>query len=532
MKSSKRTRLVTLTLSVMAIPAVLVAQQQTGELHDAKHHRYKLVDIGTFGGPASYINAAFALGAANQINERGMAVGSSATSEPAPPDSNSGICGGIDGKLHSVFHAFKWESGAVIDLGALPGDDNCSIATSINADGEIAGSSEIDVIDPLSGVKEFRAVLWKDGEIRDLGTFGGKYSVPGSINDRGQIVGLATNAIPDPFSLLYQLVGSSQGTQTRAFLWENDHKRDLGTLGGPDAWASLVNDKSQVVGLSYVNSTPNSVTGFPTLHPFLWHKDHMTDLGTLGGFGTLFSTVSVNGLNNRGQVIGSSPLVGDQIPHPFLWDDGNLIDLTAQSGGLIGTANAINDAGEIVGTTFPIGASDAYLWKDGLVTRLGTLAGDCTSEAFAINSRGQVVGQSTSCVSGIVRSFLWENGSMVDLNALIPPNSNLFLDNTLAINDSGEIGGLAVPPDCANERDDICGHAYVLVPCDQARPNEEGCEESVEGTTAIRNNPASVSLNPADVTGVGPAPREIANQIRARFGRNRSLGAWPGKKLP
>jgi hypothetical protein len=31
---------------------------------------------------------------------------------------------------------------------------------------------------------------------------------------------------------------------------------------------------------------------------------------------------------------------------------------------------------------------------------------------------------------------------------LIPPNSNLFLDNTLAINDEGEIGGLAVPPDC------------------------------------------------------------------------------------
>jgi probable HAF family extracellular repeat protein len=347
-------------------------------------------------------------------------------------------------------------------------------------------------------MREFRAVLWKDGEIQSLGTFGGKYSLPGSINDRGQVVGAATNAIPDPFSLSYQLVGSSQGTQTRAFLWENDRKRDLGTLGGPDAWAFLINDKSQVVGLSYVNSTPNSVTGFPTLHPFLWHKGEMKDLGTLGGFGTLFSTVSINGLNNRGQVIGLSPLAGDQMAHPFLWDDGKLIDLTAQSGGLIATANAINDAGEVVGAAvFPNQPlQHAYLWRNGAATDLGTLGDDCTSEAFAINSRGQVVGQSSSCVSGIVRSFLWENGSMVDLNALIPPNSNLFLDNTLAINDKGEIGGLAVPPNCANESDDICGHAYVLVSCDQDHSDEEGCEEGVADTTAIRKNPALVRLNP------------------------------------
>jgi hypothetical protein len=98
------------------------------------------------------------------------------------------------------------------------------------------------------------------------------------------------------------------------------------------------------------------------------------------------------------------------------------------------------------------------------------------------------VGQSFSCATNIVRSFLWENGSMVDLNSLIPPNSNLFLDNTLAINNRGEIGGLAVPPNCANERDDLCGHAYVLLPCDQDH-FDEGYEDDAEMTTAARSVP-------------------------------------------
>jgi probable HAF family extracellular repeat protein len=475
-------------LAALGFTLRLAAQEQKEA--KAKHYRYKFVDIGTFGGPASYINGAMALGAFNQINKHGTAVGSSATSIPTPPDSNLGICGGIDGSLHFVSHAFKWQDGEVIDLGALPGADNCSVATSINANGEIVGRSENGVVDPLTGVKDFRAVLWKDGEIRDLGTFGGNYSLVGSINDRGQVAGAATNAISDPFSLLFQLVGSSNGTQTRAFLWQNGDKQDLGTLGGPDAQAFLVNNQGQVIGLSYTNSTPNPDTGFPTIHPFLWHEGEMKDLGTLGGFGTLFSTVSVNGLNNRGQAIGLSPLTGDQIAHPFLWDDGKLIDLTAQSGGLIVTANALNDAGEIVGNAvFPNGASDAYLWKDGAVTDLGTLAGDCGSEPFAINSRGQVVGQSFSCVSNAVRTFLWENGSIVDLNALIPPNSGWQLVEAFAINDRGEIGGIGDPPGCANLNDAACGHAFLLIPCDVEQENIEGCGVDVESATAAKTVP-------------------------------------------
>lgn len=79
------------------------------------------------------------------------------------------------------------------------------------------------MVDPLFfGFAEGRAVLWKDGKALDLGTLGGNESTAFSVNSRGQVVGVATNTIPDPFSFF--------GTQLRAFLWQDGAMQDLGTL--------------------------------------------------------------------------------------------------------------------------------------------------------------------------------------------------------------------------------------------------------------------------------------------------------------
>jgi uncharacterized membrane protein len=302
MKSGKLISAMAL-LVALAISVSLSAQDNQDRNKTPQHHHYQLIDMGTFGGPESYINNAMSLGAPNQINRRGTTVGSSATSIPSPPHSNFTICGGLDGTAHFVFHAFQWQDGKVTDLGALPGHHNCSVATSINASGEIAGSSEISVIDPVLNLREIRAVLWKNGRIRNLKTFGGNFSIVSAINDRGQVAGSATNAITDPFSILYLLQGSSKGTQTRAFLWQNGHKQDLGTLGGPDAATYGFNNNGQVIGSSYINSIPNSSTGLPTADPFFWNPKtekktkKMRDLGTLGG---VYGWAWV--FNNKGQV--------------------------------------------------------------------------------------------------------------------------------------------------------------------------------------------------------------------------------------
>jgi probable HAF family extracellular repeat protein len=534
MKSRGKTCLTTImSFAALAFPAQGIAQEQAESQHHRVHHRYRLVDLGTFGGPESFINAP--VNGGTGVNLRGTTVGGSATLVPRPANSISFFCGGLDGSVPFIFHAFKWQDGEVTDLGALPpAATTCSNAQSVNEAGEIVGSSENGLIDPVSGANQFRVVLWKDGEIRDLGTLGGTSGQASQINNSGQITGFAYNAIPDAFT--------PNGTQIRAFLWENGRMKDLGTVGGPDVLGGHINERGQVAGLSLTNSIANPSTGIPTQDPFLWSKDTgMIDLGSLGGVAG-----GPSALNNRGQVVGQSSDAADPAACftgndpdnclPFLWDDGKLTNLNTHTiGGNPLTANAINDAGEIVGTAlFPNQTvPHAYLWKDGVAKDLGTVNGDCFSEAFAINSRGQVVGQSFSCVTQLGRTFLWDDGTMIDLNMFVPRGSGLQLVEAVAINDRGEIAGDLVPPDCGGGivptqgNDAKCGHAFVLVPCEEDNADEKGCEfDSAEARAE-----AEVPLNPTAQTppATGSQVKLSPDELVARY---RSLTTKRHRRFP
>ena len=52
---------------------------------------------------------------------------------------------------------------------------------------------------------------------------------------------------------------------------------DIGTLGGIEAQPQSLNRLGQVTGISLVE-------GNQAVHPFLWSKGQLTDLGTLGGY--------------------------------------------------------------------------------------------------------------------------------------------------------------------------------------------------------------------------------------------------------
>jgi len=156
------------------------------------------------------------------------------------------------------------------------------------------------------------------------------------------------------------------------------------------------------------------------------------------------------------------------------------------------------------------------------MTDLGTLSGDCFSEAFAINTRGQVVGQSISCDFSSGSVFLWENGSMIDLKTFVPSGSGVQLAEAFAINDRGEIGGLDLPANCTGS-DTQCGHAFLLIPCDDEHSDEEGCSGGNQGRATIQNTQALTNQPSITTVGSGLTAREIAVRIRERFGRSRGM---------
>src|SRR5262249_28744029 len=108
----------------------------------------------------------------------------------------------------------------------------------------------------------------------------------------------------------------------------------------------------------------------------------------------------------------------------------------------------------------------AVLWRNLKIKDLGTVRGDICSFAWGLNSKDQVVGISLPepCDFSVARAFLWEDGTMVDLNTLIPPNSGLQLVYAEAINDAGEIVGIGVPPGVSPVDVETLGHAFVLLP--------------------------------------------------------------------
>jgi probable HAF family extracellular repeat protein len=128
----------------------------------AQHTQYKFIDIPTLGGPAAY-GQVDGTGISQFINNPGAVVGGADTPIPDP---NAPNCANRDCLLHQ---AFRWQDGVVTDLGTLPGV-NWSHATSINARGWATGGSSTAGIDPLTGGPAEHAVLWKNGEIIDLGT--------------------------------------------------------------------------------------------------------------------------------------------------------------------------------------------------------------------------------------------------------------------------------------------------------------------------------------------------------------------------
>jgi len=92
MKSRTFTCITTITLfAALTVPVRLAAQ----------HTRYRLIDLGTFGGPASSFNAGSVM-----LNNRGFGVGASETPVHDPSNANGFPCG--PGGF--IYHGFEMQN--------------------------------------------------------------------------------------------------------------------------------------------------------------------------------------------------------------------------------------------------------------------------------------------------------------------------------------------------------------------------------------------------------------------------------------
>lgn len=169
-------------------------------------------------------------------------------------------------------------------------------------------------------------------------------------------------------------------------------------------------------------------------------------------------------MNDKGQAVGSTGICPNTIVPPFaigahavLWDKHGVHDLGNLGGSpnpnVLGVGNvafAVNNSGQVTGVSvLPDGVNThAFLWNASTgMLDLGTLPGDNMSAGLGMNNLGDIAGASIAGpdpLNGVPKAVVWHKGHIIDLNAVVPANTSLFLLTAFMINDLGQVAGFGV----------------------------------------------------------------------------------------
>jgi probable HAF family extracellular repeat protein len=164
--------------------------------------------------------------------------------------------------------------------------------------------------------------------------------------------------------------------------------------------AGAINASGEIVGEGF---QAYGIT--PYENGILWSPSGTaTVLQDIGGQGVSFAEA----INDAGQIVGYSETANGY--EAVLWQPtGKALVLQDAGGGGVSFAEAINDAGQIVGVSKTAsGGQDAVLWSPtGRATVLQDVGGAGISVANAINDAGQSVGVSFRNIDGMLDAVLW-----------------------------------------------------------------------------------------------------------------------------
>jgi probable HAF family extracellular repeat protein len=141
------------------------------------------------------------------------------------------------------------------------------------------------------------------------------------------------------------------------------------------------------------------------------------------------------------------------------------VESNTNGGQFLGKVAGINDHGVIATTqSMLLGTSTTpYLYTSNTSSpiNLGSLGGT-NGVANALNNSNQVVGWSQTA-SGAQHAFLFSNGTMHDLNLVIPPASGITLNSAVGIDAAGDI--VAYGTNASGQ-----SHEYLLAPAESPVP--------------------------------------------------------------
>jgi uncharacterized membrane protein len=193
----------------------------------------------------------------------------------------------------------------------------------------------------------------------------------------------------------------------KGYTWRKKHFWQLRSVGYTAV--NALNDLGQVVGGTY-KVIDGAILGYPG-DAILWNDGHTVTLGSICGFTDSIAVA----INNTGEVVGTSgpaspgeDSYGDANPdqnaldHVFLWKRGHMTDLGK------GEVAAINDAGQIAGTLPPplppgddeTNGHHAAVWEHGQWHSLASCHGWVYVQATGINNEGGVCGYGSTRTAG------------------------------------------------------------------------------------------------------------------------------------